>query len=133
MTGEPDSEPQLKGLGDVHPQLLRHACGFKLVNDGVDTRTLAADLGQIDNTARYTKMGCAEKQTFGISLRPRKFLASAQFRRRSDLDRATLVTRELCGITVLDDPSKQGGLPEPWPRPAVLPRSLLLMWQATRA
>jgi type 1 fimbriae regulatory protein FimB/type 1 fimbriae regulatory protein FimE len=23
------------GLGDVHPHLLRHACGFKLVNDGV--------------------------------------------------------------------------------------------------
>jgi type 1 fimbriae regulatory protein FimB/type 1 fimbriae regulatory protein FimE len=46
------------GLGDVHPHLLRHACGFKLVNDGVDTRTLAAYLGhrQIANTARYTKM-----------------------------------------------------------------------------
>jgi type 1 fimbriae regulatory protein FimB/type 1 fimbriae regulatory protein FimE len=25
------------GLGDVHPHLLRHAYGFKLVNDGVDT------------------------------------------------------------------------------------------------
>jgi type 1 fimbriae regulatory protein FimB/type 1 fimbriae regulatory protein FimE len=46
------------GLGDVHPHLLRHACGFKLVNDGVDTRTLSAYLGhrQIANTARYTKM-----------------------------------------------------------------------------
>lgn len=46
------------GLTDVHPHLLRHACGFKLVNDGVDTRTLAAYLGhrQIANTARYTKM-----------------------------------------------------------------------------
>jgi type 1 fimbriae regulatory protein FimB/type 1 fimbriae regulatory protein FimE len=46
------------GLGDVHPHLLRHACGFKLVNDGVDTRTLAAYLGhrQIGNTTRYTKM-----------------------------------------------------------------------------
>ena len=46
------------GLGDVHPHLLRHACGFKLVNDGVDTRTLAAYLGhrQIANTTRYTKM-----------------------------------------------------------------------------
>lgn len=45
-------------LGDVHPHLLHHACGFKLVNDGVDTRTLAAYLGhrQIANTARYTKM-----------------------------------------------------------------------------
>jgi site-specific recombinase XerD len=46
------------GMADVHPHLLRHACGFKLVNDGVDTRTLAAYLGhrQIANTARYTKM-----------------------------------------------------------------------------
>jgi len=46
------------GMRDVHPHLLRHACGFKLVNDGVDTRTLAAYLGhrQIANTARYTKM-----------------------------------------------------------------------------
>src|SRR5262249_37386122 len=46
------------GLDDVHPHLLRHACGFKLVNQGVDTRTLAAYLGhrQIANTSRYTKM-----------------------------------------------------------------------------
>jgi site-specific recombinase XerD len=46
------------GMGDVHPHLLRHATGFKLVNQGVDTRTLAAYLGhrQIANTARYTKM-----------------------------------------------------------------------------
>jgi site-specific recombinase XerD len=46
------------GMADVHPHLLRHGCGFKLVNQGVDTRTLAAYLGhrQIANTARYTKM-----------------------------------------------------------------------------
>jgi site-specific recombinase XerD len=46
------------GMADVHPHLLRHACGFKLVNDGVDTRTLAAYLGhrQIANTSRYTLM-----------------------------------------------------------------------------
>jgi site-specific recombinase XerD len=46
------------GMGGVHPHLLRHACGFKLVNQGVGTRTLAAYLGyrQIANTARYTKM-----------------------------------------------------------------------------
>jgi integrase-like protein len=49
------------GMEGVHPHLLRHACGFKLVNQGVDTRTLAAYLGhrQIANTARYTKDGCA--------------------------------------------------------------------------
>ncbi len=46
------------GLADVHPHLLRHACGFKLVNQGVDTRSLAAYLGhrQLNNTRRYTAM-----------------------------------------------------------------------------
>jgi site-specific recombinase XerD len=46
------------GMVDVHPHLLRHGCGFKLVNDGVDTRTLAAYLGhrQMQNTVRYTRM-----------------------------------------------------------------------------
>ena len=46
------------GMADVHPHLLRHATGFKLVNRGVDTRTLAAYLGHrnLANTARYTRM-----------------------------------------------------------------------------
>jgi type 1 fimbriae regulatory protein FimB/type 1 fimbriae regulatory protein FimE len=46
------------GMADVHPHLLRHGTGFKLVNQGVDTRTLAAYLGHrnLANTARYTKM-----------------------------------------------------------------------------
>jgi site-specific recombinase XerD len=46
------------GMTDVHPHLLRHGTGYRLVNMGVDTRTLAAYLGhrQIANTARYTKM-----------------------------------------------------------------------------
>jgi type 1 fimbriae regulatory protein FimB/type 1 fimbriae regulatory protein FimE len=46
------------GMEDVHPHLLRHACGYKLVNDGVDTRTIAAYLGHrnLQNTARYTAM-----------------------------------------------------------------------------
>jgi integrase len=46
------------GLPDMHPHLLRHGCGYKLVNDGVDTRTLAAYLGHrnMANTTRYTKM-----------------------------------------------------------------------------
>jgi site-specific recombinase XerD len=35
--------------------MLRHACGFKLANDGIDTRSLQAYLGHsnIQNTARY--------------------------------------------------------------------------------
>jgi site-specific recombinase XerD len=46
------------GMVGVHPHLLRHGCGFRLVNMGVDTRTLAAYLGhrQLNNTSRYTKM-----------------------------------------------------------------------------
>ena len=46
------------GMVDVHPHLLRHGCGFKLVNDGTDTRTIAAYLGHknMQHTMRYTKM-----------------------------------------------------------------------------
>jgi type 1 fimbriae regulatory protein FimE len=46
------------GLDGVHPHLLRHGCGFKLVNDGMDTLSLAAYLGhrQLANTRKYTKM-----------------------------------------------------------------------------
>lgn len=46
------------GLDGVHPHLLRHATGFKLVNDGMDSLSLAAYLGHknINNTRRYTKM-----------------------------------------------------------------------------
>jgi site-specific recombinase XerD len=47
------------GLGDVHPHLLRHACGFKLVNDGIDTRTLAVYIlgtGRSPTRLWYTKM-----------------------------------------------------------------------------
>ena len=29
----------------IHPHMLRHACGFKLANDCVDTRTIQAYLG----------------------------------------------------------------------------------------
>ena len=41
----------------VHPHMLRHACGFKLANDGVDTRSLQAYLGHrnIQHTVRYTE------------------------------------------------------------------------------
>ena len=35
----------------VHPHMLRHACGFKLANDGVDTRSLQAYLGHKQHPA----------------------------------------------------------------------------------
>jgi type 1 fimbriae regulatory protein FimB/type 1 fimbriae regulatory protein FimE len=42
----------------AHPHMLRHAAGYKLANDGVDTRTLQAYLGHksINNTVRYTEL-----------------------------------------------------------------------------
>jgi type 1 fimbriae regulatory protein FimB/type 1 fimbriae regulatory protein FimE len=42
----------------VHPHMLRHACGFKMANDGVDTRTIQAYLGHKDirHTVRYTEL-----------------------------------------------------------------------------
>jgi len=42
----------------VHPHMLRHACGYKLANDGVDTISLAAYLGHknIQNTQRYAAL-----------------------------------------------------------------------------
>ena len=37
--------------------MLRHSCGFKLANDGVDTRTIQSYLGHksIQHTVRYTE------------------------------------------------------------------------------
>ena len=42
----------------VHPHMLRHACGYKLANDGIDTRSLQAYLGHrnIQHTVRYTEL-----------------------------------------------------------------------------
>ena len=42
----------------IHPHMLRHAYGFKLANDGVDTRTIQAYLGHksIQHTVRYTEL-----------------------------------------------------------------------------
>ena len=42
----------------VHPHQLRHACGYKLANDGTDTRTIQAYLGHrsIQHTVRYTAL-----------------------------------------------------------------------------
>jgi type 1 fimbriae regulatory protein FimB/type 1 fimbriae regulatory protein FimE len=42
----------------IHPHMLRHACGFKLANQGVDTRSLQHYLGhkQIQHTVRYTEL-----------------------------------------------------------------------------
>src|SRR5258706_13319792 len=47
------------GLGfKAHPHMLRHGCGYKLANDGHDTRSLQAYLGHrnIQNTVRYSEL-----------------------------------------------------------------------------
>ena len=50
----------------VHPHMLRHACGFKLANDGHDTRALQDYLGhrQIQHTVRYTEMAAGRFNGF---------------------------------------------------------------------
>ena len=42
----------------AHPHMLRHACGFKLANEGHDTRSLQHYLGHrnIQHTVRYTEL-----------------------------------------------------------------------------
>jgi integrase len=50
----------------VHPHMLRHACGFKLANDGHDTRALQLWLGHknIQHTVRYTELSPARFKNF---------------------------------------------------------------------
>jgi len=42
----------------IHPHMLRHACGYKLANEGVDTRTIQSYLGHksIQHTVRHTEL-----------------------------------------------------------------------------
>lgn len=42
----------------AHPHMLRHAAGYKLANDGVDTRSLQAYLGHrnIQHTVKYSEL-----------------------------------------------------------------------------
>jgi type 1 fimbriae regulatory protein FimE len=42
----------------IHPQMLRHACGFYLANKGIDTRAIQQYLGHcnIQHTVRYTAL-----------------------------------------------------------------------------
>jgi type 1 fimbriae regulatory protein FimB/type 1 fimbriae regulatory protein FimE len=54
------------GLGKVHAHMLRHACGYKLANDGHDTRSLQAYLGHrnIQHTVRYTELSANRFRDF---------------------------------------------------------------------
>ena len=50
----------------VHPHMLRHACGFKLANDGHDTRAVQHYLGHknIQHTVRYTELAADRFKEF---------------------------------------------------------------------
>jgi integrase len=50
----------------VHPHMLRHACGYKLANDGHDTRSLQHYLGHrnIQHTVRYSEMSPTRFKNF---------------------------------------------------------------------
>ena len=50
----------------IHPHMLRHACGFKLANDGQDTRALQHYLGHrnIQHTVRYTELASTRFKNF---------------------------------------------------------------------
>jgi integrase len=50
----------------THPHMLRHACGYKLANDGHDTRALQHYLGHknIQHTVRYTEMAADRFKDF---------------------------------------------------------------------
>ena len=50
----------------VHPHMLRHACGYKLANDGQDTRAIQHYLGHrnITHTCRYTELASGRFNNF---------------------------------------------------------------------
>lgn len=50
----------------VHPHMLRHACGYKLANEGHDTRALQHYLGHrnIQHTTRYTELAADRFKRF---------------------------------------------------------------------
>jgi len=50
----------------VHPHMLRHATGYKLANDGHDTRTIQQYLGHknIQHTVRYTQLSATRFRDF---------------------------------------------------------------------
>lgn len=60
------TEASAKPPFQVHPHMLRHSTGYKLANDGQDTRSLAHYLGHrnLQSTARYTALAPDRFQRF---------------------------------------------------------------------
>ena len=64
-----------EGLGfKAQPHMLRHACGYALVNKGQDTRALQAYLGHrnIQHTVRYTELSPTRFKVFWRLLSTRR-------------------------------------------------------------
>ncbi len=51
---------------NVHPHMLRHGCGYRLANRGIDTRSIQAYLGHrnIQNTTKYTELSPSRFNNF---------------------------------------------------------------------
>jgi type 1 fimbriae regulatory protein FimE len=69
----------------LHPHMLRHACGFKLANEGQDTRALQHTWGRnIQHTVRYTELASDRFTAFGridgSRLRARRRFAAGERR-----------------------------------------------------
>jgi type 1 fimbriae regulatory protein FimB/type 1 fimbriae regulatory protein FimE len=70
----PDAiNPLVKTIGQraglplpVHFHMLRHSCGYKLANDGIDTRAIQDWLGHVSitHTTRYTQLSQARFKDF---------------------------------------------------------------------
>jgi type 1 fimbriae regulatory protein FimB/type 1 fimbriae regulatory protein FimE len=71
------STGQQAGLAfSIHPHMLRHATGYKLANDGQDTRAIQHYLGHrnIQHTTRYTELAADRFKNFWQELRMQRFL-----------------------------------------------------------
>jgi type 1 fimbriae regulatory protein FimB len=57
MIGQIAKAAGLEAL-DIHPHMLRHSCGYALINKGTDIRIIQAHLGHrsISSTVRYTNL-----------------------------------------------------------------------------
>src|SRR6266540_3248208 len=70
LTGQDEAGKDRARAGEfpfpVHPHMLRHACGYKLANDGQDTRAVQHYLGHknIQHTVRYTELSPERFKSF---------------------------------------------------------------------
>ena len=65
----------------IHPHMLRHSAGYKLANEGHDTRSIQQYLGHrnITHTVRYTELSPERFKNFGrIDLRSLTHIAAGQ-------------------------------------------------------